>query len=56
MRKLRHEVTRKLILESSGMANQIPSRMQSATRNIAAAHMMPWFAFTMPLAMWSKRT
>jgi len=30
--------------------------MQSATRCTAAVHMMLWFAFTMPLAMWPKRT
>jgi hypothetical protein len=32
------------------------SVMQSNTRNFTAARRMPWFAFTMKLATWSKRT
>jgi len=56
MRKFRHEVTRKLILESSGMGTDRGPIMQSATQCTTAVHILLWSAFTMTLATWSRRT
>jgi len=39
----------------SGMPSRTQSATRSTTQNFAADHILPWFAFTVKLATWSRR-